>query len=128
MFARSSTIRHKASGVNLQTPLLIPSFSSKGFARSKKEEKSEIGKILAFSSEFLTEAFLISAYDVFYGHIPPPRELPVIPELIFLDSGGYEISTDKDYSSVIDPLPAPELWDLPRYQSVLSKWPERFHS
>ena len=124
MFARSSTIRHKASGVSLQTPLLIPSFSSKGFARSKKDEKSEIGKILAASGEFLTEAFLISAYDVFYGHIPSPRELPFTPELIFLDSGGYEISTDRDYSSVIDPLPAPEPWDLSKLQSVLAKWPE----
>ena len=123
MFARSSTIRHKASGVNLQTPLLIPSFSSKGFARSKKDEKSEIGKILAASADFLTEAFLISAYDIFYKHIPPPRDLPT-PELIFLDSGGYEISTDRDYSSVIDPLPAPEPWDLPKFQSVLSKWPD----
>jgi hypothetical protein len=124
VFARSSTIRHKASGVSLQTPLLIPSFSSKGFARSKGSEKSEIGKILSISSEFLTETFLISAYDVFYGHIPLPRELPVVPELIFLDSGGYEISTDRDYSSVIDPLPAPEPWDLSRLQSVLSKWPD----
>lgn len=124
MFARSSTIRHRPSGVSLQTPLLIPSFSSKGFARSKKDDKSEIGKILAFSGEFLTEAFLISAYDIFYGHIPPPRSLPFIPELIFLDSGGYEISTDRDYSSVIDPLPAPGPWNLPKLESVLSKWPD----
>ncbi len=99
MFARSSTIRHRESGVSLQTPLLIPSFSSKGFARSKKEKKSEIRKILRTASEFLTEAYLISAYDFFYGHIPPPRELPCKPDLLFLDSGGYEISTDRDYSS-----------------------------
>jgi hypothetical protein len=124
VFARSSTIRHKASGVTLQTPLLIPSFSSKGFVRSKKDEKSEIGKILATSGEFLTETFLISAYDVFYRHIPLPRELPFTPELIFLDSGGYEISTDSDYSAVIDPLPAPNPWDLPSLQSVLSAWPD----
>lgn len=123
VFARSSTIRHKASGVKIQTPLLVPSFSSKGFARSQKDEKSEIGKILAFAADFLTETFLISAYDVYYGHIPTPRELPVIPELIFLDSGGYEISTDSDYSSVIDPLPAPYKWDLSKLQSVLSSWP-----
>jgi hypothetical protein len=104
--------------------LLIPSFSSKGFARSKKGEKSEIGNILAASGEFLTEAFLISAYDVFYGHIPKPKELPFTPEFIFLDSGGYEISTDRDYSSVIDPLPAAEPWDLPKLQSVLDEWPD----
>lgn len=123
MFARSSTIRHRKSGISLQTPLLIPSFSSKGFARSK-DGRSEIRKILAASGEFLTEAFLISAYDVFYGHIPPPSELPFTPELIFLDSGGYEISTDTDYSSVIDPLPAPKPWDLPKLKNVLDEWPD----
>ena len=61
---RTSTIRHKSSGVRLRTPLLIPSFSSKGFARSKSDGKSEIGGILATANEFLTEAYLISAYDI----------------------------------------------------------------
>lgn len=124
MFARSSTIRHRTSGVALQTPLLIPSFSSKGFARSKKDGKSEIGKILAASGEFLTEAYLISAYDIYHGNLPAPKDLPFTPELVFLDSGGYEISTDRDYSSVIDPLPAPKPWDLSKLQSVLGDWPE----
>jgi hypothetical protein len=124
VLARSSTIWHKASGVSLRTPLLIPSFSSKGFARSRKDGKSEIGEILAASGEFITEAFLVSAYDVFYGHVPPPRELSYTPQLIFLDSGGYEISTDRDYASVIDPLPAGEPWDLAKLQSVLDEWPD----
>ena len=124
MFVRSSTIRHRASGVTLQTPLLIPSFSSKGCSRSKDDGKSAISEILAFSSEFLTETFLISAYDVFYGHIPSPKELPCVPELIFLDSGGYEISTDRDYSSVIDALPAPEPWNLAKLKTILSEWPD----
>lgn len=124
MFARSTTIRHKSSGVALQTPLLIPSFSSKGFARSKENGKSEIGKILATSGEFLTEAYLISAYDIYYGNLPAANDLPFTPELIFLDSGGYEISTDRDYSAVIDALPAPEPWDMSMLQSVLSGWPD----
>jgi len=124
VLARSSTIRHRASGVALQTPLLVPSFSSKGFARSKKDGKSEIGKILAAAGEFLTEAYLISAYDIHYGHIPGPMDLPFTPEMIFLDSGGYEISTDRDYSSVIDPLPAPDPWDLQKWESVVSSWPD----
>lgn len=124
MLARSSTIRHKPSGVSLQTPLLIPSFSSKGFAKSKKEGKSEIGKIFGASGEFLTEAYLISAFDIYYGHIPKPEDLPFKPEMVFLDSGGYEISTDRDYSSVIDPLPAPEPWTCAEWESVVTAWPE----
>jgi hypothetical protein len=104
--------------------LLIPSFSSKGFARSKKDGKSEIGKILTAAGEFLTEAYLISAYDIHYGHLPLPPALPFRPDLIFLDSGGYEISTDRDYSSVIDPLPAPEPWDDKKLKSILDQWPD----
>lgn len=125
MFARSSTIRHKVSGVALQTPLLIPSFSSKGFAASKKDGKSEIGTILAATSEFLTETYLISAYDVHYGNLPGFLKLPFRPEMIFLDSGGYEISTDRDYSSVIDPLPAPHVWDVGKWESVIASWPDQ---
>ena len=124
MLARSTTLRHAGSGVELQTPLLIPSFSSKGFATSKGDGKSEIGKILAASGEFLTEAFLISAYDIHYKHIPDPIDLPHKPDLIFLDSGGYEISTDRDYASVVDPLPGPEHWDPGTWESVVKSWPD----
>jgi hypothetical protein len=58
----------------------------------------------------------ISAYDIHYGNLPAPKDLPFTLELIFLDSGGYEISTDRDYSSVIDPLPAAEPWGLSMLQ------------
>ncbi len=124
MLCRSSTIRHKPSGVAFQTPLLIPSFSSKGFARSKKDRKSEIGRILEATREFLTEAYLISAYDIYYKDLPAPEKLPFTPELIFLDSGGYEISTDRDYSAVIDSLPAPNPWDITKLESVFDDWPD----
>lgn len=124
MLCRTSTIRHKESGVSITTPLLIPSFSSKGFAISKSSGKSEIGKILETTSEFLTEIYLISAYDIYYEHLPNPSELPCTPEMIFVDSGGYEISTDRDYSSVIDPLPLPGPWTIEKLESVLDSWPE----
>ena len=106
------------------TPLLIPSFSSKGFARSKKDGKSEIGKILATAGEFLTEGFLISAYDIFYEHLPHPSNLSCTPEIIFVDSGGYETSTDCDYSSVIDPVSNPEPWTIKNLESVFDNWPD----
>ena len=109
----------------MKTPLLIPSFSSKGFARSKTDGKSEIGKILETAGEFLTEVFLISAYDIYYKHLPCPSELSYTPELIFVDSGGYEISTDRDYSSVIDPLPQPETWATEHLESVFDNWPDQ---
>ena len=108
----------------MKTPLLIPSFSSKGFARSKKDGKSEIGEILKLASEFLTDVFLISAYDIFYEHLPHLPDLSHTPEMIFVDSGGYEISTDRDYFSVIDPLPHAEPWTIEDLKSVFDNWPE----
>lgn len=124
MLCKTSTIRHIDSGVSMKTPLLIPSFSSKGFARSKKDGKSEIGKILATAGEFLTEVFLISAYDIFYKHLPHPSDMSGTPEMIFVDSGGYEISTDCDYSSVIDPVSNPEPWTTEHLESVFDMWPD----
>lgn len=124
MLCKTSIIRHADSDVSVRTPLLIPSFSSKGFARSKKNGKSEIGKIFATAMEFVTEVFLVSAYDIFYKHLPPPSDFSRKPEMIFVDSGGYEISTDRDYSSVIDPLPQPESWSTTNLESVYDNWPD----
>ena len=123
MLARSSKLIHKSSGTTLETPLLIPSFSSKGFARNKTG-KSEIGTALKFASEFLTRTCLISAYDIHYSHIDNPLELPVIPELIFLDSGGYEISWDNDYSAFVHASPNSDPWDQEMHKQVLNQWPD----
>ena len=124
MFCRTSTIRHIDSGVSIKTPLLIPSFSSKGFVKSREDGKSEIGKILTIAGEFLTEVFLISAYDIFYEHMPHPSNMSYTPDMIFVDSGGYEISTDIEYSSAINPLPNPEPWVIKNLESVIENWPE----
>lgn len=123
MLARSSKLIHKASGVTVETPLLIPSFSSKGIAKDKKG-KSNVGSLIKFASEFLTKTCLISAYDMFYKHMDPIEELPLLPELVFIDSGGYEVSWDNDYSSYIQAPPNEEKWEPELHQSVLDSWPD----
>lgn len=123
MLARSTKLIHKQTGSILETPLLIPSFSSKGFVKAKKG-KSEIGDILQYASEFLTRTCLVSAYDVHYGHIPSPLDLPVTPEIIFIDSGGYEVSWDHDYSAVVKSNPNSNTWSQEMHQKVLDEWPE----
>lgn len=128
MLYRTSIIQHTDSGVSMKTPLLIPSFSSKGFAKSKKDGKSEIGKIFVTAGEFVTKVFLISAYDIYYNHLPHPSDMSHTPDLIFVDSGGYEISTDRDYASVIDPLPHPEPWTPENLESVFDNWPGQIPS
>ncbi len=122
MLARSTTIIHKLSGTTLETPILVPSFSSKGFVRDK-EGKSEIGTALEYAIEFITRTYLISAYDLYFKHIPNPINLPQ-PEIIFLDSGGYEISWSHDYSAVFQAPPYNESWDEAMHCSVLDKWPD----
>jgi hypothetical protein len=121
MLARSSTLVHKASGVSAETPLLIPSFSSKGFGGTGRQ--SEVRQILGTASEFLTTAYLISAFDIQRGHIPPPADLPLKPDLIILDSGGYEISPDYDFSEVSRPDLPTQAWELADLEGVLDKWP-----
>ncbi len=125
MLARTTKIVHKGTGSTLDTPLLVPSFSSKG-SLMDKEGKPEINSILTFASEFITKTCLISAYDLNYQYIEPPDKIPLNLDIIFLDSGGYEVSWDYDYSSAIVGEPSDKPWELSMYEDVLSKWPETF--
>src|SRR5205809_4571701 len=86
--ARSTSLRHP-SGVVLKTPLLVPSFSSKGLRQTKKG-RSELSAVFRNSASVLTETMLISAYDVHYRHLPRPERFPATATLTFVDSGGYE--------------------------------------
>ena len=70
--ARKSSITHPL-GVVLETPLLVPSFSSKGFLFKKTKTRliSEVADFMDVSAEVLTESMLVSAYDVHHKHIQP---------------------------------------------------------
>ena len=124
---RSTTLRHQPSGVVIDTPLLVPSFSSKGFSLGRDKagrDKSEVGQILRTASEVITGVYLISAFDIANGHLPPPGKLPMKPELIILDSGGYEVSDESDLSEVVRPRADGSLWSLEKLESVLDAWPD----
>lgn len=96
----------------IRTPLLVPSFSSKGFP--------EVRKILQTMEEAVTDCVLVSAYDVKYGHIPGDLRFP---EVVFLDSGGYECSKDTELSDLgyIDHQDNSEKWCEDFYREVLDK-------
>ena len=120
MNRKSSTLIHAPSQVPVQTPLLIPSFSSRGYRGFG--HTSELRRLFNEATQFATESYLISAYDVAKGHIPPLTELTTKPELIVLDSGGYEVSGILDFA-----FSAPEadnVWTPDDLQSVLAAWPE----
>lgn len=121
--ARRSTVKHP-SGLSFQTPLLVPSFSSKGFRVTK--DSSEVRDALEVTSEWLTDTMLISAYDLAHGHIPHPEEMTSTPDLIIVDSGGYEARIEHDMSTAVHWPHQPLLWDEARYRAELDRWPDRF--
>jgi len=117
VLCRSTRIIHKPSGFAVETPLLIPSFSSKGVG------KSEVNTILKTASEVITGVYLISAFDITKGHLPAPADLPMKPDLIVLDSGGYEISEEFELSEVMRSEIKKEDWSVAELQRVLDAWP-----
>lgn len=94
-----------------RTPLLVPSFSSKGFA--------DVGKIVEFTSGVIDGAMLVSAYDLHYKRIAPPF---TYPDLIFLDSGGYEASKELDLSDYGDREHKPKAWTREMHEGQLAAW------
>src|SRR4051812_2740879 len=76
------------------TPILVPSFSSKGFP--------DIADLVVSASEIITDTCLVSAYDVHYKQIETDVSFA---EFVFLDSGGYESSKDFELSDLGRVLP-----------------------
>ncbi|HEY0377233.1 MAG TPA: hypothetical protein VGC87_09770 [Pyrinomonadaceae bacterium] len=122
MLARKSVLKHP-SGYMIETPLLVPSFSSKGF-RVDNKGQSEIKEILDVTDEALHESMLISAYDIYHGYIPPLGKLKCVPQITFLDSGGYETSDQHDFSAVFRHTVPAEPWDAEKLASVYEDIPD----
>ena len=78
MLAREGKISHGGKVLS-NTPLLVPSFSSKGFADLKSTIK--------YMSEFIDGTTLVSAYDAYYKKFALNQLR--FPKFLFLDSGGF---------------------------------------
>lgn len=130
MLCRTTKLTHRGTGASLETPLLVPSFSSKGFSRSSTRGESKkdgfvsgLHRQFAAVGEYITDTVLVSAFDIHHGYLPQPAELPNYPEIMFLDSGGYEVSDYADLSDIEEPEPKREEWTEDLYKSVLASWP-----
>lgn len=127
MLCRTTKLTHRGTGASLETPLLVPSFSSKGFSRSSARREGEyvsgLHKQFAAVGEYITDSVLVSAFDIHHGYLPPPNTLPNYAEILFLDSGGYEVSEYADLSDIQEPHPKQEEWSVELYKQVLSEWP-----
>ena len=109
--ARSLSLSLRGRQVNAKTPLLVPSFSSKALV--------DVDAVFEALQPSITESFLVSAYDIHFRKI----ELPDFPfaEVVFLDSGGYEISKDHDLMDPLYASPKPKEWTVEKYRSVLER-------
>lgn len=119
--ARGTKLHHP-NGFSLETPLLVPSFSSKGFGFKKKTGESEINKIFSIASEFLERAMLVSAYDLAYGNLAPIES--AITEITIVDSGGYEVSDIHDLSAVYCQSVKPHKWSIDHLKAIYDSWPD----
>lgn len=95
----------------VRTPLLLPSFSSKGFP--------EIQKILETTQEVIDSAMLVSAYDLYHKELTGPFDFA---EAIFLDSGGYEAGKDVELSDIRGHDHDPKSWSQENYLNIVSNW------
>ncbi|NMC59241.1 MAG: hypothetical protein GYA51_07660 [Candidatus Methanofastidiosa archaeon] len=94
------------------TPLLIPSFSSR--------VDMDVFNLIEALNESIKESILVSAYDIYYSDKLPE----IFTELIFLDSGGYECAVDNNISELGYYRPEAHKWTLDNYLEVISKWPK----
>jgi hypothetical protein len=134
MLARRSTLTHSHAG-DSDLPLLVPAFSSKGFefdiaGKGKtKREFSMLAYELADFGKYPCRSVLVSAYDLHFKHFQAP-EFPRTPAeshlrkacLVFLDSGGYELSPDFDLTElrVFGYKPKDGYWE-DQYERVLKR-------
>lgn len=128
ILARTNKLTHR-SGFTIETPLLVPSFSSKGFLFKKvgTRQISEVTDYMDVTSEVLTESLLVSAYDIHHKHIHPVSKIKNIAGIVFIDSGGYEVSDVHDSSAIYrHPTPTGVKWGEDELHSVLEKWPKRY--
>lgn len=120
MLCKQTTLRHP-SGTTIKTPLLVPSFSSKGLSMNRKSV-SEANEIIKATQEAIIEAFLISAYDLSHRHII--YDFEYTPEIIIIDSGGYETSEEFDLSATWRYQSAVKKWSIDQYRKELDSWPQ----
>lgn len=99
--------------IGLETPLLVPSFSSRGYP--------EVGAIFACLCEALGRVTLVSAYDLHFGALTPAATLAT--EVVVIDSGGYEARPAGDLNEPYVDDRQGRAWSRDEYLHVLDELP-----
>jgi hypothetical protein len=97
-----------------ETPMLVPSFSSKGFPK--------LSHLIQNTEPYIFGPALFSAYDYSHGFLPEDINFP---SLIFLDSGGYEAQKEADLSAYFDSIDSeyePKGWSEQLFERVVAEF------
>lgn len=110
MLARRLKIRLDGIEVGT-TPMLVPAVSSRLNLR--------MNQLLETLTEIVNGPFLISSFDLFHS-----QKIPEIsfPDLIFLDSGGYECNNYQDISEMGLSNPNTKGWNEEIHKNTIEKW------
>lgn len=95
------------------TPMLVPSFSSR--------LNIDICETIEIMSKYISTPILISAYDLYYSDDFPTIDFP---DIIFIDSGGYECAIDTNISEIGYYNPESFNWDKNTYLETLNGLPD----
>ncbi|MFJ9541907.1 hypothetical protein ACIRPX_32255 [Streptomyces sp. NPDC101225] len=110
---------------------MVPSLSSRGFD-IRQDGLSEVAAWLPAVQDQLTDSLLVSAYDLHYGLLPDVHDfltgnhwqtLYATPEVLIVDSGGYELGTSWDGSEVRRGERQPNAFSRTAYVAVVERLP-----
>jgi len=93
------------------TPLLVPSFSSRGFP--------DLSGIHKYLSPFVTDISLVSAFDIHNGYLEP--ESIYVSDVVIIDSGGYEVKPVNDPLEAYYDERSANNWGVGLYRGILNK-------
>lgn len=103
----------RVARVGVATPLLVPSFSSRGF--------SDIGDLFEEVSPDLRRSCLLSAFDLESGAITV--DLSKAADLVLIDSGVYETKAHTVAADGHTSVPAATAWTRDMYRAFLPRIP-----
>lgn len=109
--ARSLSLTMRGNQIGVKTPLLVPSFSSKAV--------DDVCAVFETLRPDITDSFLVSAYDIFHHKLQVPAGAAA--EVLFLDSGGYEVSKDPEHMEPIYGQQKNMRWSFDNYRKVSSE-------
>jgi hypothetical protein len=73
---------------------------------------------------FIKDSILLSAYDIYHGHLRDPGRYFPDKELIFIDSGGYELSPGFDPTEPVHHTISKRTFSRENYIQVLEQLPK----